>query len=126
MTKLATFIPIHVGIKYQLAAEDDINAKLTTLTKQVEALAFAKATTVVPKKTSTICALCDTIDHSTDVCLIMTGVKEARGQVNAVNQFSRCGNDPFSNLYNLSWRNHPNFGWQQEGQQNSQQFQQNP
>ena len=63
----------HVGTKYQVAAEDDINAKLTALTKQVKALAFAKATTVVPKETSIICALCDTMDHSTDVCPIVAG-----------------------------------------------------
>ena len=28
-------------------------------------------------------------------------------QVNAA--FSRPGNDPYSNTYNLGWRNHPNF-----------------
>ena len=116
----------HVGIKYQLAVEDDINAKLTSLTKKVEALVCVKATTVILKEISTICALCDTMDHSTDVCPIMTGVKEARGQVNVMIQFPRNENNPFSHIYNPSWRNHPNFGWQQEGQQNMQQFQQNP
>ena len=57
----------HVGTKYQLAAKDDINAKLITLTKQVEAFAFAKATTVIPKETPIIYALCDTMDHNIDV-----------------------------------------------------------
>ena len=101
----------HAGTKYQLAAEDDINAKVTSLTKQVEALSIAKTTTSVPKETSTICALCEIMDHSTDVCPIMVGVEEARGQVNTVNQFSRSGNNSFSNTYNPSWKNHPNFGW---------------
>ncbi|XP_050221519.1 uncharacterized protein LOC126671757 [Mercurialis annua] len=33
----------------------------------------------------------------------------------------RQGNDPYSNTYNLGWRNHPNFGWRnQEGQGNAQ------
>jgi hypothetical protein len=30
-------------------------------------------------------------------------------QVNAT--FSRPGNDPYSNSYNLGWKNHPNFSW---------------
>ena len=100
----------HVGTKYQLAAEDDINAKLTVLRKKVEALASAKAITVVPKETSTMCALCDIMDHRTNVCPIIAGAKEAHGQVNTVNQFPRSWNNPFSNTYNPGWRNHPNFG----------------
>ena len=82
----------------------------------MEVLAFAKATTIVPKKTSTMCALCDTIDHCTDVCPIMVEVKEVRGQVNAVGQFPRSVNNPYSNTYNSGWRNYPNFEWRQEGQ----------
>ena len=75
----------HVGHKYQLSVEDDLNAKLTALSKQVEALALAKAATSLPKETSTMCALCDTTDHCTKVCPIVTGVKETCGQVNVVN-----------------------------------------
>ena len=87
----------HVGHKYQLSMEDDLNAKLTALSKQVEALTLAKAATSLPKETSTMCALCDTTDHCTDVCPIVAGIKEARGQVNAVGQFLRSGNNPYSN-----------------------------
>ena len=92
----------HIGTKYQLEAEDDINAKLTIVTKQVKALELAKATTVVPKKTSTLCALCDTMGHSTDIYPIVAGVKEICVQVYAMNQFSRNKNNLFSNTYNLS------------------------
>ena len=88
--------------KCQVAEEDDIIAKLTTLTKQVEALAFAKATTVELKGTSIICALYDTMDHSINVCPIVPGVKEACGQINIVNQFLRSGNNPLSNAYTPS------------------------
>ena len=80
VTKLSTSIfTEHIDTKYQLVTEDNIDAKHTALTKQVEALAFAKATTSVPKKTSIICARCDTINHSTNVCPIVDGVKEACG-----------------------------------------------
>ena len=72
--KSSNFIPTQiVSIKYELIAEDDLNAKLTTLSKQVKALALAKAATSLPKETSIMCALCDTIDHYTDVCPFVVG-----------------------------------------------------
>ena len=111
VTKSSTAIPTqHVGTKYQLTAKNDLNAKLTTLSKQGEPLKFAKTATSLPKETSIMCALCDTMNHCTDMRPIMVGVKEARGQVNVVNQFLRSGNNSCSNTYNLSWRNNPNFG----------------
>ncbi|GFZ02212.1 hypothetical protein Acr_15g0008200 [Actinidia rufa] len=115
----------HVGVKYKLGIEDEVNAKLTALSRQVEALAHAKAATSLTNESSSMCVLCDTMDHYTDVCPIVAGVKEARGQVNVVGQFSRNGSNPYSNTYNPGWRNHPNFGWRQEGQQNMQNFSQN-
>ena len=63
----------HIGIKYQLAMEDDLNAKFTILSKLVEVLALAKAATSFIKDTSTMYALCDTMDHYTDVCPIVGG-----------------------------------------------------
>ena len=85
MTKPFTVTPTqHVGTKYLLAVEDDINVKLTSLSKQVETLALAKAATSLRKETLTMCALYDIMDHCTDVYPIIAGVKEARGQVNAV------------------------------------------
>jgi hypothetical protein len=33
-------------------------------------------------------------------------------EVNAA--FSRSGNDLYSNTYNLVWRNHPNFSWEDQ------------
>ena len=72
VTKPFTFTSTqHVGTKYQLTMEDDLNAKLTALSKQVEALALAKAATSLPKETSTMCALCDTMNHCIYVCPIV-------------------------------------------------------
>ncbi|GFS34255.1 hypothetical protein Acr_00g0032950 [Actinidia rufa] len=112
-------------LNIKLGIEDEVNAKLTALSRQVEALAHAKAATSLTNESSSMCVLCDTMDHCTDVCPIVAGVKEARGQVNVVGQFSRNESNPYSNTYNPGWRNHPNFGWRQEGQQNMQNFSQN-
>ena len=38
-------------------------------------------------------------------------------QVNAT--FLRPGNDPYSNTYNLGWRNHPNLSWKAQASCNS-------
>ena len=72
--KFSTIIPTqHVGNKYQLTVEDDLNAKVTAVSKQVEALALAKAAPSLPKETSIMYALCDTMDYCTDVCPIVAG-----------------------------------------------------
>ena len=63
----------HVGVKYQLGVEDNVNAKLTTISRQVEALAHAKTAINFVKESSSMCALCDTMDHCTDVCPIVAG-----------------------------------------------------
>jgi peptidyl-tRNA hydrolase len=34
-------------------------------------------------------------------------------QVNAFNNFQKASSGPYSETYNLGWRNHPNFSWKQ-------------
>ncbi|XP_057487288.1 uncharacterized protein LOC130773354 [Actinidia eriantha] len=122
-----------VGGKYQLGEVEDLQAKVTSLTRKLEALETTKATTSVLVETPSMCLVCATQDHDTTSCPVIPGVREAlHGQVNAVGQFQggyqnqRSGNNPYSNTYNPGWKNHPNFGWKQEGPQNPQQFQQPP
>ena len=38
-------------------------------------------------------------------------------QVNALHQFKKTQNNPYSNTYNPRWRNHPNFSWSQGSHQ---------
>ena len=76
---------MYQGASYFQLVEDDLNAKLTALSKQVKALALTKATTNLSKENSTMCAFCDIIGHCIDVCPIVAGVKKVHGQVNAVN-----------------------------------------
>ena len=123
----------HVGGKYQLGEVEDLQAKVTSLTRKLEALETSKATMSIPVETPSLCLVCNTQDHDTASCPVIPGVREAlHGQVNAVGQFQggyqnqRSGNNPYSNTYNPGWKNHPNFGWKQEGPQNPQQFQQPP
>ncbi|GFY96805.1 hypothetical protein Acr_11g0011110 [Actinidia rufa] len=47
------------------------------------------------------------------------GIKEAlHGQVNAIGHYGQGARNPYSNTYNPGWRDHPNFGWCNEGTSN--------
>ncbi|XP_050222549.1 uncharacterized protein LOC126672639 [Mercurialis annua] len=68
------------------------------------------------------CEHCEDFIHSSGECYAMGQAWSEK--VNYVGG-QRQGNDPYSNTYNLRWKNHPNFGWRnQEGQGNVQAQQQ--
>ena len=71
------------------------------------------------------CVVCETKEHDTMSCPVISGIKEAlHGQVNCYWPLQ-----PRFNTYNLGWRDHPNFGWRNEGTSNPQAYQggyQNP
>ncbi|KAM2893490.1 hypothetical protein FF1_008843 [Malus domestica] len=95
-------------------------ANLTTLLSQV---------VEKPKEQSVAaCGVCSMNGHFTDKCpqLIENGGWESANAVGFGSQ-NQLRNDPFSNTYNLGWRDHPNFKWR-EPQQTQQQstFKQQP
>ncbi|CAN6557332.1 unnamed protein product [Malus baccata var. baccata] len=79
-------------------------------------------------KTVASCGVCSMQNHYADKCpqLIENGGWETLNAVGYGNQYQSRG-DPFSNTYNLGWRDHPNFKWRdpQQGQQQSE-FRQQP
>ncbi|KAM2421371.1 hypothetical protein TB1_027037 [Malus domestica] len=82
-----------------------------------------------PKEQSVAaCGVCSMNGHLTDKCpqLIENGGWEYANVVGFGSQ-NQPRNDPFSNTYNLGWRDHPNFKWR-EPQQTQQQsaFRQQP
>lgn len=122
------------GKTFPLHEMDDVNARLTTLTKRVEEVLEAKkvnvneVTTPKPPAQQLGCFLCDSMDHEATTCPQVPVFKEFT-QVNAIGHYQRGGANPFSNTYNPGRRDHPNFGWRNEGSSNNQQFQgrfQNP
>jgi hypothetical protein len=53
---------------------------------------------------------CGSMDHTYMECQL--GIQESGlDQINALNNFGRPQNDPYSNTYNPGWRNHPNFSY---------------
>ena len=55
-----------------------------------------------------VCAICSQFDHTTDTCPLYSPTDKE--QANYIGQYP-SKNNPYSNTYNLGWRNHPNFSW---------------
>ncbi|GFY92943.1 hypothetical protein Acr_08g0013390 [Actinidia rufa] len=117
--------PNQQGRKYQLKEVDDVNARLATMARKLEALEFAKVNAVGSEELKEVsCAVCETKEHDTISCPVILGIKEAlHGQVNAIGHYGQGARNPYSNTYNPGWRDHPNFGWRNEGTSNPQAYQ---
>jgi hypothetical protein len=57
-----------------------------------------------------VCQICETNEHSTNDCLNLPSFKEClHEQASALNSFQWPNYDPYSQTYNLGWRDHLNF-----------------
>ena len=65
-----------------------------------------------------VCQICSDPSHSEATCPSTNQFPDlSQDQDNAVHQYNRPRNDPYTNTYNLGWRNHPNFSWNQNNHQ---------
>jgi hypothetical protein len=63
------------------------------------------------------CSFCSSTTHQVNNCSTVRNYTDVSNeQVNVA--FFRPGNDPYSNTYNLRWRNHPNFSWKSPNAKN--------
>ncbi|CAL2266739.1 unnamed protein product [Prunus armeniaca] len=61
------------------------------------------------------CSICNVTTHDFLSCPHKDAYPEfAAEQVNAFNNFQRPRYDPYSNVYNPGWRDHPNFKWDRD------------
>jgi len=59
-----------------------------------------------------VCQICETNEHSINDCPTLLSFKECLNeQANALNSFQMPNYNPYSQTYNPSWRDHPNFSW---------------
>ena len=62
-----------------------------------------------------LCQICETNEDSTNDCPTLPSFKECpHEQANALNNFQCSNYDPYSQIYNPGWRNHPNFNWKSD------------
>ena len=114
---------------HQLRENDDLQEKITNLTRNLEAIELKKVNevTVVPKVplvpmgsgVEESCIICDDPTHSTINCPNLPQVKRAIQieQANALNYQRKPFNSPYFETYNSGWGKHSNFSWKNEGGQ---------
>ena len=92
--------PSSQGVKYQLKDVDDVSVNLATMARKLEALEVNKVNYVGNKESKDVCyAVCETKEHDTMSCLVISGIKEAlHGQVNVIGQYKRRGESLFQHL----------------------------
>ena len=111
---------------HHLRENDELQAKITNLTRKLEAIEMKKVNEVtsVPQLPSVPngprveepCIICDDPTHSTINCPNLPQVKGAIQieQANALNYQRKPFNSPYSETYNPGWGKHPNFSWRNE------------
>ncbi|XP_022859157.1 uncharacterized protein LOC111379951, partial [Olea europaea var. sylvestris] len=103
------------GGKYQLSQDDDLNARIASLSRKVEAMELRKVKEVKPMQNDEICSICETFGHLTHDCPNIPIFKEVlHDQANAMNTFKKPFSSPCSETFNQQWRNHPNFSWRDD------------
>jgi hypothetical protein len=84
--------------------------KIDALTKKVEALVVSKSINSANVFHVDCCSICASPMHLAQTCPSLSAFFESpMEQVNAFNDIRKQANGPFSETYNLGWRNHPNF-----------------
>ncbi|KAL2539322.1 Uncharacterized protein Adt_00300 [Abeliophyllum distichum] len=90
---------------------DATNAQLATLTKQVELLVRTQTQGINAIQTTIMCENCGA-NHSTSDCMLLASSE----QVNFVLNDTHQQYNPYSQTYNSSWKQHPNFKWYENKQ----------
>ncbi|XP_062078458.1 uncharacterized protein LOC133782950 [Humulus lupulus] len=106
---------------HELDAISMFSAQVATLTKQLQQNNIHAQAPVMQMKIK--CELCGG-PHLFEQCTNRDFNNIPMEQVQAIGNFPRPSNNPYSMSYNPGWRNHPNFSWT-NGQGSQQQFQQN-
>jgi hypothetical protein len=105
------------GSVFRLREEDNMNAKISLLTKEIEALKLKGSrgvNAVYRDDPMEACRICQEIDHTTSACKFLSQfLNVPEEQVCAFNQY-RPNNSSYSNNYNPNMRNHPYLSYKSE------------
>jgi hypothetical protein len=103
----STRIPKKWGI-LKLKGKSELTQRMNAIVRRLDALHVEKpvnATNTFPVES---CSICASPIHQAQNCPLMTVFAEME-QVNTFNDFQKQSSGPYSETYNLRWRNHPNF-----------------
>jgi len=103
-------IPKRVGGEVEVDAISMLSSKVDAMSQKLERLDINSTSSNTPSPSYEIYGA---VDHLTMNCQVGSPfAPNASEPVNYVNNFnSRPTIDPFSDTYNHSWRNHPNFSY---------------
>lgn len=95
---------------HHLKEEDDVTAKMASLTCNIEAMELGKVNSIKAAENLTNCDICECNTYFTKDCPTIRAFQEVlHNQVNALNMYKRQLSNPTSETYNRNWRNHPNL-----------------
>jgi hypothetical protein len=94
--------PSSRGGLYHIKADEDMSARIATLTRKVEAIELSKVVvTKSPKPIEISCEICEATVHLTKDCPTIPAFKEVlHEQANAANAYQRPFSSPYSETYN--------------------------
>ena len=92
----------------------DMKAKVAAMARILEELEMKKIQEVHAISETPIqampCSICQSYEHRVEECPTIPTMREMFGdQTNVIGQFKPNNNASYGNIYNLNWRNHPNF-----------------
>ena len=114
------------GGKHHVKENDDLQAKIATLTRKLKAIEMQKVNkvTTVPKVPSAptgprmedSCIICDDPTH---LIIDFPNLPQVKGaiqieQANDLNYPRKPFNSPYSETYDPGWSKHPNFSWKSD------------
>uniref|UniRef100_A0A2N9EKE0 Retrotransposon gag domain-containing protein n=1 Tax=Fagus sylvatica TaxID=28930 RepID=A0A2N9EKE0_FAGSY len=105
------------GSVFKLREEDNLSAKISLLTKEIEALKLKGSrgvNAIFREEPMEACRICQEIDHTTSDCKSLSQfLNVPEEHVFAFNQY-RPNNSSYSNNYNPNMRNHPYLSYKSD------------
>ena len=94
---------------------DEITHRLDQITTAGTLVAQNQNQTLSPMMPQEACMICSSTEHLPTGCPSAFQFPDlVEDYVNAAQSFTQPRNNPFSNNYNLGWKDHLNFGWRQQ------------
>uniref|UniRef100_A0A2N9IFV1 Aspartic peptidase DDI1-type domain-containing protein n=1 Tax=Fagus sylvatica TaxID=28930 RepID=A0A2N9IFV1_FAGSY len=116
-TRIEVVLPHLGGSVFRLGEEDNMSAKISLLTKEIEALKLKGSrcvNAVYREEPMEACRICQEIDHTTSAYMSLSQfLKLPEEQVCTFNQY-RPNNSSYSNNYNPNMRNHPYLSYKSD------------
>ena len=97
---------------YEVKEDAELREDVKELKRQLATLVLNKPVNAAETYQADVCELCASPMHFTQNCPTLS-TENLIEEINAFNEYRKPTDGPFSETYNLGWRNHPNFSWKQ-------------